>query len=121
MRLIANCKVQIAKCITRACTLGTGAISICNLQFTIYNGFSPDRITNLTELQRFAEHVRITCSKILAANAAGNHREAAELTAALGAMASSLLDKGGMDRDASDPFRYDLTTLPSPDGSEDVE
>ena len=65
--------------------------------------------------------MRITCSKILAANQAGNQHEAMDLVASLGSLASSLLDKGGMQRDASDPYRYDLTTLPSPDGTEDVE
>ena len=75
----------------------------------------------MSELQRFAEHVRITCSKILAANQAGNQAEAMELVVSLGNLASSLLDKGGMDRDASDPYRYDLTTLPSPDGTEEKE
>ena len=80
-----------------------------------------DRITDLSELDRFAEHVRITCSKILAANQAGNHPEAMDLVTSLGNLAASLLDKGGMQRDASDPYRYDLTTLPSPDGTEDVE
>ena len=75
----------------------------------------------MSELDRFAEHVRITCSKILAANQAGNHVEAMELVSSLGNLASSLLDKGGMQRDASDPYRYDLTTLPSPDGTEEGE
>ena len=75
----------------------------------------------MSELQRLAEHVRITCSKILAAHHAGNHVEAMELVASLGNLASSVLDKGGMERDTSDPFRYDLTTLPSPDGTEEKE
>jgi hypothetical protein len=75
----------------------------------------------LNELQRFAEHVRITCSKILAANQAGNHREAMDLVVTMSNLAASLLDKGSMPRDASDPNRYDLTTLPSPDGTEEVE
>lgn len=75
----------------------------------------------MTELHRFAEHVRITCTKILAANQAGNHAETSELTSSLGVLASSLLEKGDMQRDASDPDRYDLTTLPFPDGTEDVE
>ena len=75
----------------------------------------------MNELQRFAEHVRITCSKIVAANQAGNQREAMELVASMSSLAASLLEKGGMLRDASDPNRYDLTTLPSPDGTEDVE
>ena len=57
----------------------------------------------------------------MAANQAGNHAEAMELVASLNVLAGSLLEKGGMQRDASDPYRYDLTTLPSPDGTEDVE
>ena len=75
----------------------------------------------MNELQRFAEHVRITCSKILAANQAGNQLEAMDLVASLSTLASSLIERGGMQRDASDPERYDLTTLPSPDGTEEKE
>ena len=75
----------------------------------------------MSEFHRFAEHVRITCDKILAANQAGDLPEAMNLTVALGNLASSLLDKGEMQRDSSDPDRYDLNTLPSPDGTEEKE
>lgn len=77
--------------------------------------------TTMSELERFAEHVRITCQKVLAANDAGDRAAVSELAASLAALAADLSARGEMQRDASDPQRYDLTTLPSPDASGGAE
>jgi hypothetical protein len=66
------------------------------------------------QLEQFAEYVRRECNKIMAAGMSGNAQRAAELAAVLCSEAATVANQRQMQREASDPERYNLSSLPAP-------